>query len=174
MGPGSTFEVLADQTPTVNRTLLGASFDQACQLRFGMTWWMFALGSALAAAATAILAKVGVSGVPSNLATALRTIVVLVFAWAIVVATGDHRSLKTIEPRSLVFLALSGLATGVSWLLYFKALSMAPAALVAPVDKLSVVITVLLGMAILGEQVSWRGGLGVAMIAAGCVLTIKG
>ena len=90
-----------------------------------MTWWMFAFISALAASATAILAKIGIKGVPSNLATAVRTGVVLVFAWTIVFAGGDHRGLRNLKARSVLFLVLSGVGTGVSWLAYFKALQMA-------------------------------------------------
>src|SRR5215212_3583336 len=100
-----------------------------------MSWLTYALMSAAAAALTAILAKVGVEGVPSTLATAIRTVVVMVFAWAMVFGLGQQHALPTLSRRSLVFLGLSGLATGVSWLAYFRALQMAPAAWVAPIDK---------------------------------------
>ncbi len=137
-----------------------------------MTWWMFALFAALAAAATAILAKIGIAGVPSNLATAVRTAVVLVFAWAIVVVTGEHKSLSQIKGRSLVFLVLSGIGTGVSWLAYFKALQMAPASRVAPIDKLSLAFTIVLAALVLRETISWRVGLGAALMVAGALLTL--
>ena len=136
-----------------------------------MPWWGFALVSAVAAAATAILAKVGVTGVSSNLATAVRTTVVLVFAWGVVMAVGDHRTIAGLSRRSLVFLVLSGLATGVSWLAYFRALQMAPASGVAPIDKLSLPLTIILAVVFLGESVSWRAALGVALMVTGALLT---
>jgi transporter family protein len=100
-----------------------------------MSWLIYAFISA-GAAATAILAKLGVEGVPSTLATALRTVVVIVFAWVMVVVTGEQRALSAVSRRSLMFLALSGIATGVSWLAYFRALQLGPASRVAPIDKL--------------------------------------
>lgn len=135
---------------------------------------MYAFGSALAASVTAILAKIGISGVPSNLATALRTTVVLLFAWAIVFATRDHLALRELKPRSVVFLVLSGVGTGVSWLAYFKALSIAPASRVAPIDKLSLAFTIGLAALVLGESISWRVGLGAALMVAGALLTLGG
>jgi transporter family protein len=136
-----------------------------------VAWWVYALVSALAAAATAILAKLGVAGVPSNLATALRTAVVLAFAWGVAFAAGEQRALKDLSARSLVFLALSGVATAVSWLAYFKALKLAPASRVAPIDKLSLAFTIALAALVLGETISWRVALGAALIVAGAVLT---
>jgi transporter family protein len=137
-----------------------------------MTWWMFAFISALAASATAILAKIGIKGVPSNLATAVRTAVVLVFAWGIVFAGGDHRSLRDLKARSVLFLVLSGVGTGVSWLAYFKALQMAPASRVAPIDKVSLAFTIVLAAIVLGEPISWKVGLGAALMVAGALLTL--
>lgn len=137
-----------------------------------MTWWMYALASALAASATAILAKIGIKGVPSNLATAVRTAVVLVFAWGLVVATREHHALRDLKGRSLLFLVLSGLGTGVSWLAYFKALQMAPASRVAPIDKLSLAFTVVLAYVVLDESISWRLAAGVALMVAGALLTL--
>src|ERR1700741_108961 len=102
-----------------------------------MQWLLYAFLSAGAAAITAILAKLGVEGVPSTLATAIRTVVVALFAWAMVVALGQQRVIPEVSRRSLLFLVLSGLATGISWLAYFRALQMAPASWVAPIDKLS-------------------------------------
>ncbi len=139
-----------------------------------MTWWMYAFASAVAAAATAILAKIGVEHVPSNLATAIRTAVVLLFAWGIVLARGDQRALNAIPTRSWVFLGLSGLATGLSWLAYFRALQMAPASRVAPIDKLSLAFTIVLAAVALGESVSWRVALGAALMVAGALLTLGG
>ena len=139
-----------------------------------MTWWIYALGSATAAAATAVLAKVGVQHVPSNLATAVRTAVVLAFAWSIVFARGEHRVLTAISVRSWLFLGLSGVATGLSWLAYFRALQLAPASMVAPIDKLSLVLTIILAAVFLGESVSWQLAAGSALMVAGALLTLAG
>src|SRR5215475_8826154 len=106
-----------------------------------MTWLVYASVSAVAAALTAILAKIGVEGVPSNLATAIRTVVITFFAWTIVGVTGEHRALAGISRRSVVFLVLSGVATGVSWLAYFRALQLGQASRVSPIDKLSLPLT---------------------------------
>jgi transporter family protein len=137
-----------------------------------MSWLVYAFISAGAAAATAILAKVGVEGVPSTLATALRTLVVLLFAWGIALGLGEHRALASVSRRSLLFLALSGLATGISWLAYFRALQMAPAAWVAPIDKLSLPLTVVLAVVLLREPVSWQVVAGVTIMTAGALLTL--
>lgn len=126
----------------------------------------------MAAGATAILAKIGIQGVPSNLATAVRTVVVLVFAWGIVLARGEAVGLRDLKGRTLAFLVLSGVATGVSWLAYFKALQLAPASRVAPIDKLSLPITVALAWLTLGEPISLRLGIGVALMVIGAVLTL--
>ena len=139
-----------------------------------MSWIPFALLSALAAAATAVLAKVGVKDVPSTLATAIRTVVILVFAWAIAIGNGEHRALATVAPRSLLFLVLSGLATGISWLAYFRALQLGPASRVAPVDKLSLVLTLVLAATFLGERISLKVGLGVVLMVIGALLTLTG
>lgn len=139
-----------------------------------MTWWMFALGSAVAASATAILAKLGVAQVPSNLATAVRTAIVLIFAVGIVAVRGEYRALPALSGRPLVFLTLSGLATGLSWLAYFRALQLAPASRVAPIDKLSLAITVVLAAVVLGEPVSWRLAAGAGLMVAGALLTVWG
>src|SRR5580698_10814749 len=108
-----------------------------------MSWIFWALLSAVFAAATALLAKVGVSGIDSNLATAIRTSVILVFTWAIAIALDKHHALSQIGRRSWIFLVLSGICTGLSWLCYFRALQLGPASSVAPVDKLSVVLVIL-------------------------------
>jgi transporter family protein len=138
-----------------------------------MSWLIYAFISAGAAAATAILAKLGVDGVPSTLATALRTVVVIAFAWLMVFVAGEHHALPSVSRRSLMFLALSGIATGVSWLAYFRALQLGPASRVAPIDKLSLPLTVMLAAMALGEPVSWRLAVGVAMMAAGALLTLS-
>ncbi len=137
-----------------------------------MSWIPYALISAVAAAATAILAKVGVRGVPSTLATAIRTVVVLGFAWGLVFATGEHRELPKIGSRSLVFLGLSGIATGISWLAYFRALQLGPASRVAPIDKASLALTVVLSAILLHEEVSLKVGVGVGLMVVGALLTL--
>ncbi|MEE7464761.1 transporter [Methylobacterium fujisawaense] len=138
------------------------------------SWRFWALAAAGFAALTAILAKVGVAGVPSDVATFVRTAVILVFASAIVVASGQAGGLAQISGRSLVFLVLSGLATGASWLCYFRALSLGDAARVAPIDKLSVVLVAILGATLLGETLSLAAWAGVALIAAGAALVASG
>lgn len=135
-----------------------------------MNWLVWAVLSALFAAATALLAKVGVANVDPNLATAIRTSVILVFAWAIALSLGAHGELAHVGRRSWLFLIASGLATGLSWICYFRALSMGEASKVAPIDKLSVVFVVLLAWPLLGETISWAKGLGVLMIAGGAIL----
>ena len=137
-----------------------------------MSWLFYACVSALAAALTAILAKIGVEGVPSTLATALRTVVVLVMAWGMVFVVGDARAIVSLPRRSLVFLALSGVATGVSWLAYFRALQLGPASSVAPIDKLSLPVTIVLAAVWLGEAVTWKVAAGVTLMAIGALLTL--
>jgi len=138
-----------------------------------MGWLFYAFVSAGAAALTAILAKIGVEGIPSTLATAIRTLVVLVLAWGAVIGLGEHRAIAHVSRRSLIFLALSGLATGVSWLAYFRALQLGPASRVAPIDKLSLPLTIVLAVLWLGEPLGWRVGVGVALMAGGALLTIS-
>jgi transporter family protein len=135
-----------------------------------MNWLLWALLSAVFAAATAILAKIGVANVDPNLATAVRTTVVVVFAWAIAIGLGTHGGLVHIERRSWWFLAASGVATGLSWICYFRALSLGQASKVAPIDKLSVVFVVLLAAPILGEALTARKVMGGLLIAAGAVV----
>jgi transporter family protein len=137
-----------------------------------MSWLTYALLSAAFAALTAILAKIGVAGVPSSLATAIRTAVILPFTWIVVALAGEHRALGAVSRRTVLFLVLSGLATGLSWLAYFRALQLGPASRVAPVDKLSLPLTLLLAAVVLGEPMSWRLVAGVALMAAGAILTI--
>ena len=117
-----------------------------------MGWLFYAGVSAVAAAATAVLAKIGVEGVPATLATAFRTAVVLVLSWLIVFAVGEHHAVRAISRRSMVFLALSGIATGVSWLAYFRALQLGPASQVAPIDKLSLPLTIVLAITVLESR----------------------
>lgn len=133
-------------------------------------WRVFALGSAFFAALTAIFAKVGVSGVNSNFATVYRTFIILAFAAALVTFRGEWQPLRSLSSRTLIFLTLSGLATGFSWLCYFRALQLGPAMRVAPVDKLSVAFVILLAFLFLGEAITWKVGLGAALILAGTVV----
>ena len=135
-------------------------------------WLVFALLSAVFAALTSILAKVGIQGVDSNLATALRTMVVLVMAWGRVFLTGAQDGLPGISRRSWVFLVLSGLATGASWLCYYRALQAGEVSKVVPVDKLSVVITLALAFLFLHEQAGAKALLGCALIGAGTLLMV--
>lgn len=137
-----------------------------------MNWIFYALLSAVAAGATAVLAKIGVRDVSSDLATAIRTVIVLAFAWGIVLARGESAGLREIKGRTLLFLVLSGIATGVSWLAYYKALQLAPASRVAPIDKLSLPITVALAALVLAEPISLRLAAGVALMVAGALLTM--
>lgn len=133
-------------------------------------WQGWALLSAVFAAATALLAKVGVTGIDSNLATAIRTTVVLVFTWALAIGLEQHNGISEISRRSWLFLVLSGLATGLSWLCYFKALQMGPASRVAPVDKLSVVLVIIFAWLFLGEALSPLKILGGSLITAGAIV----
>jgi transporter family protein len=139
------------------------------------SWQAWALGSAAFAALTAIFAKVGVEGINADLATFIRTTVVLMSYAVLLFATDQFAVPSTISGRSWLFLILSGLATGASWLCYFRALKLGPATLVAPVDKLSVVLVALFGVVLLGERPSPTGWVGIALVAAGAILiAVKG
>jgi transporter family protein len=137
-----------------------------------MDWLPYALASAVFAAATAVLCKLGIAGIPSNLATAIRTVVILLFAWTIVLARGEHRALAGVKSKAVFFLLLSGLTTGLSWLAYFRALQLAPASRVAPIDKLSLPLAIVLAMLVLHESVSFYSAIGVVLMMAGAVLTL--
>jgi transporter family protein len=134
------------------------------------SWQVWALLSAVFAALTAIFAKIGVENINSDLATFIRTVVVLVSFLVLLLATGQFVAPEQISGRTWTFLVLSGLGTGASWLCYFRALKLGPAALVAPVDKLSVVLVALFGVLVLGERPTPAGWLGIAMIGCGAVL----
>ena len=135
-------------------------------------WLWFALGSALFAALTSILAKVGIEGVDSSLATAIRTVVVVIMAWGMVFITNAQTGLTSISNKSWLFLILSGLATGASWLCYYKALQMGEVSKVVPIDKFSVVITLILAFVLLHEQITIKSGIGCVLIAAGTLLMV--
>ncbi len=131
------------------------------------SWWIFALLSAFFAALTTVFAKVGVESVSSNLATAIRTVVILLVAWGIVWAKGEWQGWADISQKTLLFLVLSGLATGLSWLCYFRALQLGPASLVAPIDKSGLVLIVIFSILFLGEPFTVKAVLGTVLILAG-------
>ncbi|MEO6406032.1 MAG: EamA family transporter [Ferruginibacter sp.] len=135
-------------------------------------WWIYALLSALFASLTAIFAKVGITGINSNLATAIRTIIIVIVAWAIVFARGEEKGIATLSKQNLVFLVISGLATGLSWVFYFKALQLGKVSQVAPVDKLSVALTIVLAVIFLGEALTIKTAIGAALIILGTVVLI--
>ena len=135
-----------------------------------MNWLPYALLSAFFAALTAILAKIGIKGVDSNLATAIRTVVILLFAWGIVLQQGLLKQVSSISQFSLLFLVLSGIATGLSWLFYFRALQIGTASQVAPIDKLSLVITIVLAAIILKEKVTISIVIGALLMSLGAIL----
>lgn len=135
-------------------------------------WITFAVCSAVFAALTSILAKMGIEGVDSTLATAIRTVVVLVMAWGLVFITGKQSGIGDIGTRSWIFLALSGIATGLSWLFYYKALQMGDASVVVPIDKFSVVISMVLAFVILKEAITLKTVIGGALITAGTFVLI--
>ena len=135
-------------------------------------WFVFAILSAIFAALTSILAKIGIEGVNSNLATAVRTIVVVLMAWFMVFVTGNQNGIVDISKKSWLFLILSGLATGASWLCYYKALQLGEASKVVPIDKLSIVITIVLAFIFLGEQITLKTLIGCCLIVTGTFIMI--
>ena len=135
-------------------------------------WFLFAILSALFAALTSILAKIGIEGVNSNLATAIRTVVVVIMSWGMVFLTNTQSGIAEISKKSWIFLILSGLATGASWLCYYRALQMGEASKVVPIDKLSVVITLLLAFVFLHEQFTIKSLVGCILIGAGTLFMV--
>ena len=135
-------------------------------------WAIFAILSAIFAALTSILAKIGIGGVNSNLATAIRTIVVVLMAWFMVFITGNQNGIVGISKKSWIFLILSGLATGASWLCYYKALQLGEASKIVPIDKLSIVITIILAFIFLGEQITLKTLIGCCLIVTGTFIMI--
>ena len=135
-------------------------------------WFLFALGSAVFAALTSILAKIGIEGVNSNLATAIRTVVVVVMSWGMVFLTNAQHGLGDISRKSWLFLILSGLATGASWLCYYRALQLGDASKVVPIDKLSVVITLVLAFVFLHEQFTTKSLIGCILIGVGTLIMV--
>ena len=135
-------------------------------------WFWLALGSAVFAALTSILAKIGIEGVGSNLATAIRTMVVVIMAWGMVFFTHQQDGIRSISQKSWIFLIMSGVATGVSWLYYYKALQMGDASKVVPIDKLSVIITLVLAFVFLHEEFTAKSVIGCILIGAGTLLMV--
>lgn len=135
-------------------------------------WWIYALLSALFASLTAIFAKIGITGVNSNLATAIRTIIILMVAWGIVLARGEEKGITSLSKQNFIFLVISGIATGLSWIFYFKALQIGKVSQVAPVDKLSVALTIILSVLFLGEELTIKTIMGALLIIAGTVVLI--
>ena len=137
-------------------------------------WMLFAAGSAVFAGASAILAKMGLRDTDSSVATALRTVVVLVFSWIMVFVSGSFAGIAELDARTVLFLVLSGLCTGASWLCYFRDLKDGPVSVVVPIDKLSVTVTVLFSAVFLKERLSVKGMLGIVLITAGTLMTVLG
>ena len=135
-------------------------------------WWFYALLSAFFAALTAIFAKVGVKGVDTDLATAIRTVVILIIAWGIAFARGGTSTINSLSRQNIIFLCLSGVATGLSWVFYFKALQLGKVSQVAPVDKLSVAIAIILAFLFLGEPLTWKNIAGASLIIGGSLILI--
>lgn len=135
-------------------------------------WLLFAILSAVFAAATAILAKIGIDGVNSNLATAIRTVVVLLMAWGVVFLTNSGGGIASISPRSWLFLILSGIATGASWMCYFYAIKIGDVSKVVPIDKCSLVLTIIFAVIFLGEAFTWKTLVGSILLLAGTFLMI--
>jgi transporter family protein len=135
-------------------------------------WWIFALLSALFAALTAIFAKIGIRGVDTDLATAIRTVVILIIAWGIAFFRGGTATMQTLTRQNIIFLCLSGLATGLSWIFYFKALQLGKVSQVAPVDKMSVAFAIIFAILFLGEPLTWRTAIGASLIIAGSLVLI--
>lgn len=136
-------------------------------------WWFYAILSAFFASLTAVFAKLGVAGISSNLATGIRTLVILVLVWSIVFFRGEQKEIGSISKNAVIFLVISGLATGLSWLFYFKALQAGNVSQVAAVDKLSVALTIVLSVIFLNETLSLKTAIGAALIIAGTLVLIK-
>lgn len=135
-------------------------------------WWMYALLAALFAALTAIFAKIGLKDINSDLATAIRTVVILVIAWGVAFFRGETKGMSLVSRQGLVFLILSGIATGLSWLFYFKALQLGKVSQVVPVDKLSIALAIILAVVFLGEPLTWKMLVGSLLIVGGTIVLI--
>jgi len=135
-------------------------------------WWIYALLSALFAALTAIFAKIGIKGVDTDLATAIRTVIILILAWAIALFKGTHDGISSLTKTNWTFLILSGCATGLSWICYFRALQLGKVSQVAPVDKLSVALAIALSVIFLGEPLTLKNAIGALLIIGGTIVLI--
>lgn len=135
-------------------------------------WWIYALLAAIFAALTAIFAKIGIKGVDSDLATAIRTVVILILSWCIALFSGGTKTMNLLTKQNILFLCLSGVATGLSWIFYFKALETGRVSLVAPVDKMSVAFAIILATIFLGEPLTFRTAFGALLIIAGSIVLI--
>lgn len=154
-------------------TLLMIQKNQSiAQQKIGRAWIVYAVLSAVFASMTAILGKVGIDGIESNLGTAIRTIVVLIMAWMIVFVTGKQHTIQFIQPREMLFICLSGIATGASWICYYRALQEGVASIVVPIDKLSILITIAFSYIVFQEKLSKRSGTGLIMIVIGTLLML--
>lgn len=136
-------------------------------------WLLYAIGSAVFASLTSILGKIGIADINSNLGTAIRTIVVLIMAWIVVFVTGKRHTIKDIDKKSWIFLVLSGVATGGSWLCYYRALQTGPASVVVPIDKLSILVTIAFSYIVFREKLTAKAGIGLALIVAGTLLLLQ-
>ncbi|WPO90066.1 EamA family transporter [Chryseobacterium sp. HR92] len=135
-------------------------------------WWVYAILSAFFASLTAVFAKIGITGVNSNLATAIRSVIILLVAWGIVFVRSEYKGIPALSRHNLIYIAISGVATGLSWIFYFKALQLGKVTQVAPVDKLSVALTIILSVLFLGESLTLKTAIGALLIIAGTVLLI--
>ena len=135
-------------------------------------WWIYAILSALFASLTAIFAKLGVASINSNLATGIRTLVILIMIWSIVLVRGEAKGINSLSKQGIVFLIISGIATGLSWLFYFKALQLGNVSQVATIDKLSVALTIILAIIFLGESLTLKTAIGAGLIIAGTLVMI--
>ncbi|MEH2467531.1 EamA family transporter [Nostoc sp.] len=153
-------------------TLLILTSESGGKMDNSRTWWIYALFSAGFAALTTIFAKIGVENVNANLATAIRTVVILVVAWGIVFFEGNVVNILVIPQRTMIFLLLSGLATGLSWIFYFQALQAGKASLIAPIDKSSLVLVLLFSVIFLGEPLNWKIILGTGLVVIGTLVLI--
>ncbi|WP_419487421.1 EamA family transporter [Chryseobacterium bernardetii] len=135
-------------------------------------WWIYAVLSAFFASLTAIFAKIGITGVNSNLATAIRSVIILLVAWGIVLARSEYKGIPALSRHNLIYLVVSGLTTGLSWIFYFKALQMGKVTQVAPVDKLSIALTIILSVLFLGESLTLKAAIGALLIITGTIILI--
>ncbi|UCA60274.1 EamA family transporter [Chryseobacterium rhizoplanae] len=135
-------------------------------------WWIYAVLSAFFASLTAIFAKIGITGVNSNLATAIRSVIILLVAWGIVLARSEYKGIPALSRHNLIYLVVSGLTTGLSWIFYFKALQMGKVTQVAPVDKLSIALTIILSVLFLGESLTLKAAIGALLIITGTIVLI--